>query len=67
MKYRIHIKADTDQALKEELREVAEIVIGLRESTKKWQIEYGSIAKGEKEKWEKRADAFINKHKILYL
>lgn len=66
MKYRIHIKADSDEAVKEELREVAEIITGLRESTKKWQEEFGHQNKGIKEKWEKMADAWINKHKVFY-
>lgn len=66
MKFRVHIKADTEDAVKEELREVAEILTGLRESTKKHNEEFGFKNKIEKEKWEARADQWITRHKVFY-
>lgn len=64
-KYHIHIKADTDEMVKEELREVAHILVSLREATKKWDKEYGYQNRALKKKWEAKADEWINKHKVF--
>lgn len=66
MKYRIHIKADTEEAVKEELREAALIITGLRDATEKCKKGYQSQLVRDKENWERRADEFINKHKVFY-
>lgn len=66
MKFRIHIKAETEEQIKEELREVANILTGLRESTKKWKAYYGQTNRNSMKHWEEKADAWINKHKIYY-
>jgi len=66
MKYRIHIKADTDEAVKEELREVAAIITGLREATEKSKRSYKTALVREREMWEAKADAWIKKHKVYY-
>jgi len=66
MKYRIHIKAETDEAVKEELREVAEIITGLRQATELCKRSYKSSLVRDKENWEARADAWIKKHKIFF-
>lgn len=65
-KYRIHIKADTDGAVKEELREIAEIITGLRNATELSKRSYKSSYVRDREMWEAKADAWINKHKVYY-
>lgn len=64
--FRVHIKADTEAEVKEELRELTYIAIGMREWQKKWEDQYGAVNKAEKKKWEAKLDAWINKHKIIY-
>lgn len=64
-KYRIHIKADADDKVKEELREVAYIITGLREATRKWKSEFGYQNKLRMQQWEAKADEWINKHKVF--
>ncbi len=64
-KFRIHIKAETDEAVKEELREVAFIITGLRIATEKCKRGYQTVLVREKEAWEAKADAWINKHKVF--
>lgn len=66
MKFRIHIKAETDEIIKEELRELTEIITGLRESTKNFNEHFGHRNRMNKKAWEEKADAWINKHKVLY-
>lgn len=66
MKYRIHIKADTDEDIKEELREIAGIITGLRQATERSKRAYKSSLVREREAWEAKADAWIQKHKIYY-
>lgn len=66
MKYRIHIKADTDAAVKEELREVAAIITGLREATIACTRGYNTASIHAKRKYEKLADEWIKKHKVFY-
>lgn len=65
-KFRVHIKAETEDRIKEELRELAYIAVGLRESQKKWGKEFGSVNKKEMKKWEARMDDWINKYKVFY-
>ncbi len=65
-KYRIHIKAETDETVREELREVAFIITGLREATERSKRTYNTSAVRDREEWEKKADAWINKHKVFY-
>ncbi len=64
-KFRVHIKADTDEKVKEELREVAYIITGLREATKKWNKEFGYQNKLKMQQWEAKSDEWINKHKVF--
>ena len=66
MKYRIHIRADTDEAVKEELREIAAIVTGLRQATEQSKKTHKTSLIREREEWEAKADAWINKHKVYY-
>lgn len=65
-KYRIHIKADTDQAVKDELKEVAAIITGLRQATEVTKRTHKTSLIRDRELWEAKADAWINKHKIYY-
>jgi hypothetical protein len=46
----------------DELKEMASIIYHLRQSTKQWQQVYGSAARQVKDKWEQKADEFINQH-----
>jgi hypothetical protein len=64
-KYHIHINATTDEEVKEELIELAYIMTGLRESTKKWKEHYGADNRNTMQRWEEKADAWINKHKVI--
>lgn len=64
LKYSIHIRADTDEQLKNELREITNIVMGMREAQKLWKDVYGCAARLQKERWEKKADEWIEKHKV---
>lgn len=65
-KFRIHIKLENESELKEELRELTYIAVGMREWQKKWETEYGSTNKVSKKEWEAKMDAWINKNKIVY-
>lgn len=65
-KYRIHIRADTDEAVKEELRKVAWIITGLREATEKSKRSYKTALVRDREAWEAKADEWIKKHKVFY-
>lgn len=67
LKWKIHIKADTDEETKEILRDYAYVLTGLRESRKKWEgSNYDINLRYEMEKWEKRADDLIKKHKVYH-
>ena len=62
-KYHIHIKAETDEELKEELRETAFILAGLHEAIEEWQTIFGAPAKVKKNLWMAKAKEWIEKHK----
>lgn len=64
-KYHIHISAKTEEDVKKELADVAYIITGLREHTKKWQQYYGAPNRNNMKLWEQKADEWINKHKII--
>mgnify|MGYP000732855766 CR=1 FL=1 len=61
--FHIHIKADSDEDLKTELKEAAYILTGLHESTKKWQSEYGSQNRADMQRWQNKAQEWVDKHK----
>jgi len=63
--YHIHIKAETEAEVKEELKEAAALIAGLRTTTKKWQLHFGSENRKQMRRWEEKADAWINKHKVI--
>lgn len=52
--------------MKEELRELAYIMAGLRNATRIWQTEFGSVNRNAMKFWEEKADAWISKHKIYF-
>ena len=64
-KYHIHIEAGSDSELKTHLRNLAWILTGLRQTTKRWREHYGYNNKKDMELWEQRADQWIDKYKIL--
>jgi len=63
--YHIHIKAETAEEVEQELKELAAIMTGLRDTTKKWQTWFGSQNRANMRYWEGKADAWINRHKVL--
>ena len=65
-KFRIHIKAESESEMKEELRELTYIAVGMRQWQKKWETHFGSVNKEAKKRWEEKMDEWINKHKIFY-
>lgn len=66
MKFRIHIKADTDDEVREELRQAAFILTGLREATKECMRGYKTDAVKKKQLFEEKADEWVNRHKVFY-
>ena len=64
-KFHVHIEATTPEQLQAEVKELANILTGLRETTKVWQNSYGSRPLQHKVYWETKADQWINDHKII--
>ena len=64
--FRIHIKAETESEVKEELKELAYLATGMREWQKKWKEDFGYANKENMKAWEKKMDEWIEKHKIFY-
>lgn len=46
----------------EELRQIANLLMNLRHSTKYWEEHYGAKPKISKKYWEKKADTWIADH-----
>lgn len=65
MPYHLHIQADTVDDVEKELKELAYIMTGLRKWQKKWKDEYGANNRYNMQKWEAKADAWIEKHKTI--
>lgn len=65
-KYKIHIQANTDEEMRKELQELAFILTGLRCSTKEWHEHFGSHRRAEMAIWERKADEWIERHKVVY-
>ena len=64
--YKIHINGDTDAELREELIEITDILVAMREAQKKWKEEFGATNRLRATNLEKLADEWINKHKVYY-
>lgn len=64
--FKIHIKTEDESEVKEKLREVTYLAVGMREWQKKWKAEYGAQNKFAMKEWEKRMDDWIDKHKVYY-
>ena len=64
-KYHIHINANTDEELREELREAAFILAGFTEAMIMWEGGYGSEAKKKKHLWLEKAKEWVEKRKII--
>lgn len=65
-KYRIHIKCDCEEEVKEQLREAAAIIVDLRQAQKNYNGTYGHELRDIQMEKEAVADAWIDKHKIYY-
>lgn len=65
-KYMIHITAVTDEEVKKELIECANILTGLRDIEINTTGQFGSKAKEKVKYWRGLADAWIQKHKVYY-
>jgi len=63
--FHVHIDVRTDEEIRAELREVSEILIGLREKTKDWELHYGADRRYAKKAWEEKADTWISKWKVI--
>ena len=46
----------------EELRQLANLLMNLRHSTKHWEEHYGALPRNTKKYWEKKADIWIADH-----
>ena len=64
--FRIHIKGGSDEIIREELRELTDIVVAMREAQKKWKDEFGATNRARAVEIEKLADEWISKHKVFY-
>ena len=62
-KYHVHIKADSESDLKEELREAAFLLTGLYESVEASDKSYGGAAKQVKNEWKAKVKAWVEKRK----
>ncbi len=65
-KFRVHIKCDTDEEIKEQLRTATEILVKMREAQIKFKAEFGYVNKSKMHEAEADADAWIETHKIYY-
>jgi hypothetical protein len=65
-KFKINIDSEDPEVLKEEVKELAFILTGLRETTKFWQDHFGAENRNRMRRWEEKADAWIEQHKIVY-
>lgn len=65
-KFKVHIKAETESEISEELVELTYIAVGMRQWQKKWEEHYGAHNRASKEYWEAKMDAWIAKNKIVY-
>jgi hypothetical protein len=64
-KFHIHIKASTEEQLKDELKELAYIITGMRQAQKRWHNEFGSASLKQRKEWEEKADEWIEQHKTF--
>ena len=63
-KYRIHIVAKTEEDLKNELREAAEILTGLYDAVDDFDSNFGHERAIKKNKCKNRAKEWVDKHKV---
>ena len=66
IQFKIHIPAETDEELRDEVRELAHILTGLREAEIKWNREYGAANRARLKYWQDKADQWIENHKQYY-
>jgi len=64
MKYHIHIKANTDELVKEELKESAHLLTGFYEAVKDFDENFGHERAKSKREWKERVSKWIDKNKI---
>jgi hypothetical protein len=64
MPYKLHIQATSVEDVEKAAVELLEVLTGLRESTKKWDLNYGHYNLREKKRWQTKADNLIEKYKI---
>ena len=51
-----------ERSPEDELIELAQIMIGLRRTTKNWQDHFGSVRRDLMNDWEKKADNWLARH-----
>jgi len=61
----LHIQATTKEELEKELKEAANILLNLQLKLVNWQTHYGIENKNRLHFWQEKANAWIEKHKIV--
>ena len=56
------LQPTTKENAETKLLEAANIILRLRETTKLWQLHYGSYYKAEMQRWERNADNFLKEN-----
>jgi hypothetical protein len=54
------IKITSEQELEAVAKELLRLLVNVRHYTRVWEREYGSVAKGQRDLWNKKADDYLS-------